>query len=51
MNRTRRFSFLVGVIIGVAIAILEFRGIASLADEGREWLRRQVGRDGRNPVE
>ena len=51
MNRTRRFSFLVGVIIGVAIAILEFRGIASLADEGRAWLRRQVGRDGRNPVE
>ena len=48
MNRTRRFSFLIGVIIGVAIAILEFRGIASLADEGRDWLRRQAGRDGRN---
>ena len=49
MNQTRRLSFLIGLIIGVAIAILEFRGIASLADEGREWVRRQVGRDGGNP--
>lgn len=39
MNKPRRLPFLIGIIIGVAIAILEFRGIASLVHEGGQRLR------------
>jgi hypothetical protein len=46
MNTSRRLSFLVGVVIGVAIALLEFRGIATLVHEGGEWLRQRMQQDG-----
>ena len=46
MNNARRFSFLVGVLIGAAIAILELRGIQSLAADGREWVQTKIGRNG-----
>ncbi len=46
MNNSRRFSFIIGVVIGVAIAILEFRGIADLFKDGGERLRERMSRNG-----